>query len=83
MLKSKNKKNYVYLTGTPSKIFNEIVFKDNHLLTLHGKCIYITIKRHGNAAKLHPPSKIRLTFKIHGCFISKQVIIHYPSPECS
>ena len=31
------------ITGTRSKIFNEIVFKDNHLLTLHEKCIYITI----------------------------------------
>ena len=33
------------LTGTRSKIFNEIVFEDNHLLRLHEKCIYITIKR--------------------------------------
>ena len=32
-------------TGTRSKIFNEIVFKDNHLLMLHEKCIYRTIKR--------------------------------------
>ena len=72
-------------TGTRSKIFNEIVFKDNHLLALHEKCIHVHNykKRHGNAAKLHPPSKIRLTFEIHGCFISKRVIIHYPSPECS
>ena len=30
-------------TGTRSKIFNEIVLKDKHLLTLHEKCIYITI----------------------------------------
>ena len=27
------------LTGTRSKIFNEIVLKDNHFLTLHEKCI--------------------------------------------
>ena len=26
-------------TGTRSKIFNEIVLKDNHFLTLHEKCI--------------------------------------------
>ena len=39
-------------------------------------------KRHGNAAKLHLPSKIRLTLEIHGCFISKGVIVHYQSPEC-
>ena len=32
-------------TGTRSKIFNEIVFKDSHLFTLHEKCIYITIER--------------------------------------
>ena len=36
---------YPKITGTRSKIFNEIVIKDNHLLTLHEKCIYITIKR--------------------------------------
>ena len=35
----------VFTTGTRSKIFNEIVFKDNYLLRLHEKCIYITIKR--------------------------------------
>ena len=45
----------------------------------------ISIKREMvmHVAKLHPPSKIRLAFEIHGCFISKLVIIHYPSPECS
>ena len=32
---------YSGATGTRSKIFNEIVFKDNHLLTLHEKCIDI------------------------------------------
>ena len=29
---------YVDVTGTRSKIFNETVLKDNHLLTLHEKC---------------------------------------------
>ena len=71
-------------TGTRSKIFNEIVLKDNHFLTLHKECILNDHKkRHSKAAKLHLPSKIRLSFEIHGCFISKLVIMHYPSPECS
>ena len=39
---------YVRLTGTRSKIFNEIVLEDNHFLTLHEKCILNDHKkRHG------------------------------------
>ena len=74
-------KNHSKTTGTRSKIFNEIVFKDNHLLTLHEKCIYmyITIKKD----MVMQLNFTHLTFEIHGCFISKRVIIHYPSPECS
>ena len=33
-------------------------------------------KIHGNAGKLHPPSKIRLTFEIHGCFIASLFALH-------
>ena len=36
---SKTYARYVNRTGTRSKIFNEIVLKDNHFLTLHEKCI--------------------------------------------
>ena len=37
---------YVFITGTQSKIFNEIDLNDNRLLTLHDKCIYrMSMKR--------------------------------------
>ena len=39
MLPTYREQTLVTPTGARSKIFNEIILKDNHLLTLHEKCI--------------------------------------------